>query len=373
MKIKTITCHEVYNHGASLQEYALLKHLENEGHEAETIHYKPEYLSNHFKFWRIANPRYEKNIFLKLAYLIIKFPFRYKRLKRKKSFDNFSKYYIKSTQKLYRNNEELKHDLPIADAYICGSDQIWNSFFPNGKDPAFYLDFVPSDKLKISYAASFAIDKLDLDIKEFVKEKISRINHISVRESSGKNIIQDLGILKKITNVLDPVFLIKKQDWKKLCTDLEIKEKYIFVYDFESNPTIEKFVKDQASRKGYKIVSVNSNIKYSDYNFYLNGPSTFLSLIKNADFIVSNSFHAVAFSVIFNKQFVVFNRAEKINTRMRDFTSLLEISDVLIKGNTDLMDYKYVIDYELLNKKLSSLIKVSKTFLTNSLKTSYDS
>ena len=76
MKIKTITCHEVYNHGASLQEYALLKFLENNGHVSETIHYKPSYLSNHFNFWRISNPRYEKNILLKVLYLLIKFDFK---------------------------------------------------------------------------------------------------------------------------------------------------------------------------------------------------------------------------------------------------------------------------------------------------------
>ena len=367
MKIKTITCHEVYNHGASLQEYALLKFLENHGHESETIHYKPHYLSEHFNFWRISNPRYEKNIFIKSIYLILKFPFRYKMLKRKKTFDAFSEKYIKSTKKLYRTNQDLKLDLPEADAYICGSDQIWNSFFPNGKDPSFYLDFVPDNKLKISYAASFAIEKLEENIKDFVKEKVSRLDHASVRESSGKTILSDLGI-HDVIHVLDPVFLLEQSDWKKLCLESIIKEDYIFVYDFDSNPLIEAFVKAQQKKYGYKVVSVNKNVNYANHNFYLEGPSTFLTLLSNAKYVVSNSFHAVAFSAIFKKQFTVFNRSEKINTRMRDFVNLLDIQDVLISNAKEVENYSYTIDYDAFDKKLTSVKMISKDFLINALK-----
>ncbi|KAA5825589.1 polysaccharide pyruvyl transferase family protein [Algibacter amylolyticus] len=367
MKIKTITCHEVYNHGASLQEYALLTFLENQGHETETIHYKPDYLSEHFNFWRISNPRYKKNIILKSIYLILKFPFRYKMLKRKRSFDAFSAKYIRSTEKLYKSNDDLKLDLPEADAYICGSDQIWNSFFPNGKDPSFYLDFVPDNKLKISYAASFAIDKLEDDIKNFVKEKVSRLNYVSVRESSGKTILSDLDI-SDVTHVLDPVFLLEESKWSTLCLAPIIKEDYIFVYDFDSNPIIKSFVIKQKEKHNYKVVSVNSNVKYADYNFYLDGPSTFLTLLSNAKFVVSNSFHAVAFSCIFKKQFTVFNRSEKINTRMRDFVSLLEIEQVLITSKSDIENYSYIIDYNAFDKRLTTLIKKSKDYLIMALK-----
>ena len=189
MKIKTITCHEVYNHGASLQEYALLKYLENLGHEVETISYKPPYLSNHFKLWIVSSPKWGKNFFLRTLYLGIKLPKKLYNLTRKKNFDLFSKEWIPSTVDRYTSNEELKNNIPEADVYICGSDQIWNSFFQNGKDPAFYLDFVPDEKLKLSYAASFAIDELEEDIKDFVKKKVTRLDFISVRETSGVKIL----------------------------------------------------------------------------------------------------------------------------------------------------------------------------------------
>src|SRR5690606_20224827 len=99
-------------------------------------------------------------------------------LKRKRSFDAFAKKHINTTKRLYKTNDDLKNNLPSADAYICGSDQIWNSFFANGKDPAFYLNFVPDNKLKISYAASFAIDEIEDSLKDFVKRNVKRLDHI---------------------------------------------------------------------------------------------------------------------------------------------------------------------------------------------------
>uniref|UniRef100_UPI004047D423 polysaccharide pyruvyl transferase family protein n=1 Tax=Mariniflexile sp. TaxID=1979402 RepID=UPI004047D423 len=365
MKVKTITCHEVYNHGASLQEYALLKHLESLGHDAETIHYKPDYLSNHFKLWIVSNSRYEKNIIFKIAYLILKLPGRLKRLKRKKNFDIFSEQYIKATKKLYRTNEELKNDLPNADAYICGSDQIWNSFFQNGKDPAFYLDFVPDDKLKISYAASFAIDRIDDSLKTFVKEKVSRLDYVSVRESSGIKILEGLGINRSI-QVLDPVFLLEPNQWKEISAP-NLENKYVFVYDCDSDPLIYKFVKNLKKRLNCKIVTVNRNIKYADKDYSLEGPDVFLSLIKNAAFVVSNSFHAVAFSIIFQKQFTVFNRFEKINTRMRDVVNLLEIPECLIINANQVDNFNFIINYGNIQPNLLSLINHSKKFINESL------
>lgn len=364
MKIKTITCHEVYNHGASLQEYALLKYLECLGHEAETINYKPDYLSNHFNFWDISNPKYNKPV-IKTLYLLLKIPERLLALKRYRSFDMFSDKHINSTTKLYRTNADIKKELPSADAYICGSDQIWNSFFENGKDPAFYLDFVPDNKLKIAYAASFAIDYLDNSIKDFVKEKVSRIDFISVRESSGNKILEDLGI-KHVTQVLDPVFLLDSDHWKTICAPKQA-ENYIFVYDCDSDPLIHEFVKKLQRKSNYKIITINRNIKYADQDYSLEGPDVFLSLIKNAEFIVSNSFHAVAFSIIFKKQFTVFNRFEKINTRMRDVVQLLDIPKVLIENIDEIENYNFIIDYNKMNHKLLNLINHSKDFLNRAL------
>ena len=161
MKIKTITCHNVYNVGASLQAYALLTYLKGLGHEVEIIDYQPGYLSDRHNISYVPNEKYRNNIVLKYAYLLCKIPVRLKELPKKNIFDKFHDENYTLTDKTYRNNEELKLNPPIADIYFAGSDQIWNTIFENGKDPAFYLDFAPKESIKASYAASFATEKVD--------------------------------------------------------------------------------------------------------------------------------------------------------------------------------------------------------------------
>ncbi|CAL2103435.1 PS_pyruv_trans domain-containing protein [Tenacibaculum sp. 190130A14a] len=364
MRVKTITCHRVYNHGASLQEYALLKYLKSLGHDAETIDYTPDYLSNHHNFFNVANPKYDKFL-IKWLYLLAKLPQRLTLLKRKKAFDEFENTYIPFTKKNYTDNTELKNDLPDADAFICGSDQIWNSFFQNGKDPAFYLNFVPDNKLKISYAASFAIDEIEDDLKPFVKENVERLNNISVRESSGLKILEGLDV-KNAQQVLDPVFLLSPEEWKESFVT-PIEEKYIFVYDCDSNPNIKKITEYTAKKHGLKIFTVNDNVTYSDKNFYLEGPKTFLSLINSAEYVISNSFHAVAFSLLFNKTFFVVDRSEKINTRMRDIMSYVGLSDFHLAEHEYKSFDNLEIDYADVKERIRVKVLESQKFLKESL------
>ena len=357
MKVKTITCHQVYNQGASLQEYALLRFLNDNGFQAEAIRYKPEYLSHHFSFFAVGNAKYNLPIIRQL-FLLAKLPGRLIDLKRKKAFDEFEKKYIPTNPVRYRSNDELKKNLPLADAYICGSDQIWNSYFKNGKDAAFYLDFVPIDKLKMSYAASFATETIAEDLNKFVAEKVMRIEHISVRETSALAILEDLGITNG-TQVLDPVFLLNKTHWMQFITPL--KENYIFVYDFDCNPILKKMALEYKRRNNVKIFTVNKNIDYADKNFYLDGPEMFLSLMHHAKFIFTNSFHSVAFSIIFEKQFAAFNRTEHINTRVRDLLELFQMKN-LISADTDI-DGLEKFEYSSIQQILEQQIEKSKKFL----------
>lgn len=359
-KIKTITCHEVYNYGASLQEYALLKFLNNNGYDASVIHYKPPYLSGHFNLWSVS-PRFDKPL-LKQLYLLAKLPGRLKALKKKKNFDAFHQKYIPTDKTLYQSNDELKRNLPEADVFICGSDQIWNSFFQNGKDPAFYLNFVPDDKKKISYAASFAIDELEEEVKPLVKENVERMHAVGVRETSGVRILNELGIDNAV-QVLDPVFLLDKEHWQEFVQP--INEDYILVYDFDSNPLIKEIALSLKKEKGWKIYTLNQNIDYADENFWLEGPEKFLSLVSQSQINLTNSFHSVAFSIIFEKEFIVVNRQEKINTRMRDITNLFHTNN-LIDSYEKYMELE-ILDYRMINPYVKKSKELSKMFLLNSL------
>ena len=288
MKISTITCHDVYNHGASLQAYALMTYLNNQGHSVEIIDYKPYYMGNLYKLSNIDNPAWEKNFISKGIYLTLKLPGRLISLKRKKNFDNFTKNYLNVGTYKYESNEDLKNNLPDSDAFICGSDQIWNSLHANGKDPAFYLDFVPENKIKAAYAASFATDTISDEFKPMTKSLVEKLDGVGVREESGVKIVKDLGI-EKAVNVLDPVFLLEKENWDKIANK-DFNEKYILIYDFDKSTIIEELAREISKKKGYKIYTINvDKPKYADKHFNLDGPETFVSLVKNAQFVISNS------------------------------------------------------------------------------------
>lgn len=364
MKICTITCHDVYNHGASLQAYALMTYLEKCGNDVKIIDYKPDYLSNHYKLFIITNQKWKKNILTKIIYLTLKFPERIIDLKRKRAFDKFTKKYLKLTDRRFISNNDIKENLPEADLYICGSDQIWNSIHKNGRDPAFYLDFVPNNKIKASYAASIATDSISDEYKKMVKSKVERLDAVGIREKSGVKIIKELGI-EKAVQVMDPVFLLNMDEWNEIGRE-NFNENYLLVYDFDKSSLIEKIALDIAKEKSYKIYAINSDSpKYANKSFRFSNPEKFVSLIRNAKFIVSNSFHAVVLSLIYNKQFVIINRTEEINTRMRDLLEDMNLKDRLVKEEYDLKNILAIIDYTKVNKRLEIKIENSKKYLKN--------
>lgn len=182
MKIKTITCHNVYNAGASLQAYALAAYLRKQGHEVQIIDYVPDYLE-HYKLSGVANAAYDKP-FVREFYNMAKLPgrllARYGR--RKKAFDQFTAQYLPLTERHYNTYAELLEDPPAADVYFAGSDQIWNTLFQNGKDPAFYLQFAPVGRICAAYAASFATRTVAPEYQAQTKAWLKKLDYISVRE-----------------------------------------------------------------------------------------------------------------------------------------------------------------------------------------------
>lgn len=365
-KIQTITCHDVYNFGASLQAYALMKYLQNLGHQVEIIDYKPHYMT--YKLWAIGK-RWKRNIFIRLLFFSYVIPRRLILKSRRRKFDLFTKNYMTVTLKRYNSYNDLKSDPPVADIYFAGSDQIWNPSHPNGRDSAFFLDFVPTDAVRASYAASFAVSEIPLDHIDFVKSKLEKFNAISVRERTGLEILQSLNIDSGIV-VLDPVFLLDKGEWNRLSSFIPT-EKYILTYDQENNPLIKETAKKLAKEKGVKIYTIMSlyPMPYAHKKNIKAGPQEFLGLIKHCEACLTNSFHCTAFSLIFQKEFYTFKRAhEKVNSRMIDLLNKLHLDDRVINHydaiqNTKKINYKNVSI--ILKKELQSSIKYINSVLKN--------
>lgn len=366
MKIKTITCHDVYNVGASLQAYALAFYLKKLGHDVEIIDYKPDYLNNHFLLFGVNNPRYNKPV-LREIYQILKFPGRLKARfsKRKREYDSFTELYLPRTGKRYHSNDELKRNPPEADVYFAGSDQIWNTLFQNGKDPAFYLDFAPSGTVRASYAASFSTKDIAEKWKPAIKNWLSVLDFISVREASGVDIVNGIGICGAV-HVLDPVFLLNATEWEQIQLTTIQKDPYLLVYDFDNNEQIKTFAETMALKNGWKIYSV-LHCNYADCCFDQEGPQVFISLVSNAKYVISNSFHATAFSLIFHKQFAVFKRTESINERMMDLLKTVELEERLLSNHQDIIKQEK-IDYTIIEERLSKKIADSKLYIDKVLK-----
>lgn len=365
MQIKTITCHDVYNLGASLQAYALMKYLENCGHDVEIIDYKPFYLDHYFDFTMVS-PRFDKPI-IKWLYLIVKFPSRIAALKTRDAFDLFKRKYLKITNTRYTTNDDLKNNLPPADCYICGSDMIWNSEHHNGKDPAFFLEFVPDNKRKIAYAASFAIEYIVPEYKMKNQQWINRLDAISVREDTALKILADINI-KRGVHVVDPVFLLSATEWNKIARFPTESERYIFVYDFEKNPLIKKIAIQYAKKENCKIFSVYPT-SYADRSFPHLAPDEFLAMIKNANLVITNSFHGIAFSIIYRRNFFTIKRqGQAVNSRMESLLRMCNLENRLItdEKNADQI-LNSNIEYDTISSQLEEKIAFSKKYLEENI------
>lgn len=365
MKINTITCHDVYNYGASLQAYALMTFLQSQGHDVEIIDYLPHNKRRRYEYFKVAPTGFFRKIVTYLPFMepvLGLWQNRYEWLgrKRKYNFDLFKKDSLVCTPRKYDSFEDLKSDRPSADLFIAGSDQIWNVYYDNGRDPSFYCAFEPDMQKRISYAASFGANNIPEDSVPFVKEMLSQMKAISVRESSGVAIVERLGL--KAQNVLDPVFLLEPDAWKSMCRR-ERGEGYILVYDFLHNdPNVELLAKLLAKKYNKKIVSINDfrPLGYADENVNDAGPIEFLEYIKNADCVISTSFHATAFSVIFSRPFYTLPLVGHGNSsRMVDFLNMLSLDDRFV---TDMNQFQEAteIDYDavhgLINKQRKSSI-----------------
>lgn len=363
MHVKTITCHDVYNHGASLQAYALQTYLELLGHNVEIIDYKPPYLCGHYNLWAV-NPVYDKPI-VKQLYLLAKLSGRLVALKRKRLFDEFTQKYLKLTECCYHSNEELAANPPQADVYIAGSDQIWNTLFLNGQDAAFYLDFAPKTSKRISYAASFATEDVVEEYKPFVKSMLQNFDAISVRERCSLPLLSSLGRTDGVA-VCDPVFLLSRGQWDGLLTSENKMDRYLLVYDTEGSDKIKTIALQIAKQKGLKICNVSGfRLNYVDKDLWASSPLNFVQLIRDAEYVVSNSFHATAFSMIFQRDFCVVNRSEMINERMKSLLNSYRIEERLVNGYSDaLLDS---IDYHIVNLLIQKDVDDSKGFLKAAL------
>ena len=376
------------NYGGNLQAYALCEYLNNNGYTAEQICFDSTFVVVQKKSLveRIKGKGILgilKSIIRRILVApkrIVKETILYNEIKkhdvinrRVEAFDVFNSQVIPHSQKVY-NSENINESSSLYDIFITGSDQVWKMKYYS---PIWWLSFV-KDKTKISYAASLATDTIENEHKNIIKEHLRDFSAVSIREKSLVSQMQKLSPVGA-EYVLDPTLLLEKEDWDKVCAEKLIEEDYIFCYFLGENKKERKLVIKFAKEKGLKLVTIphasgklrTVDIKFGDKKIYDASPQQFLSLIKHAKYIFTDSFHAVVFSNIYQKQYFVFNRNKKgeMSARITDITGLFGAEERFC-NNKQKETLKYInslkdIDYYKDNGIFIELIEKSIIYLMN--------
>ncbi len=371
MKIAFITLSSAYNYGAVLQTYALWRYLNDSGNEAILIDYiserynldSPEYIYLFSGKWR--------------KYWLTRFVWKktyYKILKRTaKQFRIFLQENVPMTR-TYFSNDELKKDPVSADLFIAGSDQIWNLDFSLDKkaDKPFFLDFVPENKPKISYASSFGKIVFQEEQKKEIKELLKRFNAISVREVMGQDLLHQMCLGAK--TVVDPTLLLKEAVWLKMTEKRMINAPYLIVFQIYPEQELLKVIKNIAEEKQLSLVIVSSNPiqKKQLYKWrvvYLPKVEEWLSYIRYSEFVITDSFHATVFSTIFEKEFLV-DGSVKYNSRIQSYLAQIGLTDRVIENrDCDTIKEKMEneIEYKNVKMKMEQFIMDSKNWLNEKI------
>ena len=267
------------------------------------------------------------------------------------------------------NSDNIKSLLSEFDIFICGSDQVWN---PSALCKEYLLSFAPPEKTKLSYAASISRGSLTAEEQQVFRKHLDTFEGISVRECDDVSLLTPC-VNKKIEWVMDPVFLLSAQDWKNVAGERLIKEKYVFCYflnDKNKNPAA---LSDFSKKMDAVTVQIDglgiSSKMIADRKIKNVGPKEFLSLIQHAEYVLTDSFHAMSFSFLLQKNFIVFprNNERTMETRITSFLSLIGRTDLFVDATADVkeltelsaVDYtKEYTDFE--NKKAHSVNYLQK-------------
>lgn len=369
--IGIITIHKIYNYGSVLQAFALQKVCEDLGFVVEIIDYQYPNEFHRVKKYDVKTdsqpnePRWIKILYAKSL------------IRQHKCIDLFVAKYQHLSRLQYESPESIRNAPPHYDVYITGSDQLWSPRHCNG-DPAFLLEFAPDDALKISYAASIGSNEIPSELQPLYKRLLCRYNHISVRENSGKILVESI-TCKNVSVVLDPTLLLGKEEWNKIAAPKrQFRKKYILCYylnyTFNSFPYVDELAEYMQKQTGYEIVRVARppHKLFVPHTHYRVGasPEEFLALVRDAEMILTTSFHGTAFAVNYGKPlFTIVKDRNSADSRQVSLMNNLGLESQILSITDSFPTcerFTYNVDDE--QKKLETLRLASKQYLMNAFR-----
>lgn len=350
-KIGIITFSNGYNYGAILQAFALHDFFKDASCDPVIVDYKSERFKN----------RYKISVFsLNLKRLFINLYLLPAELKKRIKIDAFRKEHLRIEEfNRVVDTQELYH------LFVTGSDQVWNPEI-TGMDDNFLLSWVTDNHKKASYAASIGTDQLKDNEEQVLKDYLSSFdrNNILVREDGAQKIVQQLTGYDT-TVVCDPTLLLSSDKWKALASKINSKG-YVLVYLFRTTKEKESRIIELANSKGLDIKWIRNPLRKNERIDYVNGLGIeeWLGYFLNANYVVTDSYHGMMFSLIFNKNFTVLSLGEdKSNDR---FTTVLRRLDLMGRMNMDCDEWDTAdIDYSAVKKKIDAFVSASKQSIMN--------
>ena len=358
MKAGLITFHRADNYGAVLQASALLKYISKNICKCELIDYIPNNVGVPNNSFLRRTLRFGKNTFMFFS--------KHNQMVKKSRFEKFRRENYVLSKNTYYGDEMIQNNPPEYDILISGSDQILNLTLSKNSI-SYYLAFGNNVK-KVSYASSFGRNDISKEEEQAICKYLTKFDAISVREKSAIDLLRKY-IDKDIKNVMDPVFLMDKEEWFKVADEKNLpKQKYIFVYAMENTEVLRKTVDDISQKYKLPVIKVNGGCIMEGISGKEDkkcGPEQFLAYIKNAEFVITNSFHGMAFSHIFEKNFYAIAHTRR-NSRIEDLMNLSGNKSNIISSMDD-VDVAKVIDGKTAFLSLREFIIYSKKYLKDSI------
>lgn len=386
IKIGIITIYyRNFNYGGLLQSYALTEFLnQQDGFQAEQISYSPPPRKKSFhENWDLIKGFSITSLFEKLgikldilARTILKPDISNKFVKRKQLCNDFRSKISHSAETAVKDLKALNDNY---DVFISGSDQVWN---PNTFRSPYFLDFAADNKKKIAFAASMGVNDLSVRQRKLLLPLIKRFDFISVREKKAKELLEKYIPGIKVDAVSDPALLLDSSDWNKIARSLIQDQKYIYAYFLGERQKNIRLAAKTAQMLNLPIAAVpyiyrrynGFDHRFGDITLYDAGPCEFLGLIKDAELILTDSFHAAVFSVIYKKPFFVYDRdregdTNSMNSRLIDFLDDLGMAGRRISNKNQLTKEKIAeaIDYKKVYSILEAKRKDTMEFLLKAL------
>lgn len=368
MKIALISVHNDPNYGSALQAYALAYAIKREGFDCEYLNYTPVPSANGVKN-RIKGIL--KSILVRVGYLEEpKSEYSFWRTpefqQQRQLFSAFHDKMIPFSSRKYDSTciSQANH---FYDMFIVGSDQTWSPYVTKQLYNINFLDFVEFGKLKGSYAPSFGTCYLTEDYKEKLKEKIACFHYLSCREKHNADELTKY-FKRNVEYVLDPTLLVSSEEWKQISSPISIPKRYILCYILGTKQCISDFAEHLGKEQGVPVYYIVTRPEYRNKKNALKdvSPEQFITLVSNAECMITDSFHGSLFSITFKCQFYAFTKRSPHegaidNDRIGDFLEVLGLSERL-KNDND-FSINSDIDYNHVSEVLSSLRSTSIGYL----------